>query len=84
MSSDRSIGRVLQVHTRYRQPGGEDNVVEAERELMESAGIPVDQVIFDNAELHDAKSLADDVRLAASAIWSRRAHRLVRNAIAVR
>ena len=30
--------RVLQVHTRYRQPGGEDSVVEAERELLEGAG----------------------------------------------
>jgi len=84
MSSDSPIRRVLQVHTRYRQAGGEDRVVEAERELMESAGISVGQVIFDNAELQDARSLADDIRVAASAIWSSRAHRLVRSAIAAR
>lgn len=82
MSSDRTISRVLQVHTHYRRAGGEDNVVEAERQLLESAGITVGQVIFDNAELQDAGSVASDIQLAASAIWSRRAHRLVRSAIA--
>lgn len=30
--------KVLQVHTRYRQPGGEDTVVDAERELLAAAG----------------------------------------------
>lgn len=30
--------RVLQVHTRYRQPGGEDTVVDAERALLAAAG----------------------------------------------
>lgn len=30
--------RVLQVHTRYRQPGGEDTVVDAERALLSAAG----------------------------------------------
>lgn len=30
--------KVLQVHTRYRQAGGEDTVVQAERELLAAAG----------------------------------------------
>lgn len=30
--------KVLQVHTRYRQPGGEDTVVDAERDLLAAAG----------------------------------------------
>ena len=30
--------KVLQIHTRYREPGGEDTVVEAEAALLETAG----------------------------------------------
>lgn len=76
------MARVLQVHTRYRQAGGEDQVVEAEKRLLESAGITVRQVIFDNAELRESASRAGDLRLAGSAIWSRRAERRVRAAVA--
>jgi glycosyltransferase involved in cell wall biosynthesis len=75
------IGRVLQVHTRYRQAGGEDQVVEAERALLDGAGIRVDQVLFDNAELAESRSIAGDLRIAAGAIWSRAAERRVRAAI---
>ncbi len=82
MNSQPSVRGVLQVHTRYRQAGGEDRVVEAEKRLLESAGISVRQVIFDNAELQDSRSLAGDLRLAASAVWSRRAARRVSAAIA--
>jgi glycosyltransferase involved in cell wall biosynthesis len=42
--------RVLQVHTRYRQPGGEDTVVESERSLLEDAGHVVEAVEFHNPE----------------------------------
>ena len=73
---------VLQVHTRYRQAGGEDEVVEAEKQLLEASGIAVHQVLFDNADLHESRSLAGDLGLAASAIWSRSAERRVRAAIA--
>lgn len=80
--SENSIRKVLQVHTRYRQPGGEDRVVEAEKTLLEGAGIEVRQLIFDNAELRESRSPAQDLRLAGSAIWSRAAERRVRSAIA--
>ena len=53
--SDRHVDRVLQVHTRYRQAGGEDEVVEAEKRLLENAGIDVRQVIFDNADLREGQ-----------------------------
>lgn len=79
--SDRHVGRVLQVHTRYRQAGGEDEVVEAEKRLLENAGIDVRQVIFDNADLRESESLAGDLRLAASAVWSRSAKRRVESAL---
>jgi glycosyltransferase involved in cell wall biosynthesis len=77
----RPIERVLQVHTRYRQAGGEDIVVESERHLLEGAGVNVQQVIFNNADLRESRSLAGDLGLAASAIWSRSAERRVRAAI---
>jgi glycosyltransferase involved in cell wall biosynthesis len=82
MSPQNPIRRVLQVHTRYRQAGGEDEVVAGERLLLEEAGIEVEQVIFDNAELHESRSLAGDLKLATSAIWSRSAERRVAAAIA--
>lgn len=72
---------MLQVHTRYRQAGGEDRVVEAEKQLLEAAGISVQQVIFDNSDLREGKSPAADLALAASTIWSRGAKRRVRTAI---
>ena len=83
MSGRPPIHRVVQVHTRYRQVGGEDQVVEAERRLLEEAGIEVQQVLFDNADLQESRSLASDLRLATSAIWSRSAERRVRAVLAV-
>lgn len=82
MNQNIPVREVLQVHTRYRQAGGEDQVVEAERRLLEAAGVSVHQVIFGNADLHESRSLAGDLRLATSAIWSRGAHHRVRAAIA--
>jgi glycosyltransferase involved in cell wall biosynthesis len=40
--------RILQVHTRYRQAGGEDRVVAAEAELLRAGGHEVEQVLADN------------------------------------
>lgn len=73
--------RVLQVHTRYRQAGGEERVVDAERVLLEGAGIGVQQVIFDNADLRESHSLSSDLALAASSVWSRQSLRVVERAI---
>lgn len=82
MSGRPPIHRVVQVHTTYRQAGGEDQVVEAERRLLEEAGIEVEQVLFDNADLHESRSLIGDLRLATSAVWSRSAERRVRTVLA--
>jgi glycosyltransferase involved in cell wall biosynthesis len=82
MSGPPPIRRVLQVHTRYRQEGGEDHVVAAERLLLEEAGIETEQVIFDNADLRESRSLAGDLKVATSAIWSRSAKRRVTASIA--
>jgi glycosyltransferase involved in cell wall biosynthesis len=81
MSATGTIRRVLQVHTRYRQAGGEDRAVEAERQLLEGAGIDVHQLLFDNAELRESRSPLADLRLAGQAVWSRGAARRVAAAI---
>ena len=81
MTGRSRVHRVLQVHTRYRQAGGEDEVVTGEKQLLERAGIEVHQVTFDNADLHEGVSLLGDLRLAGSAIWSRAAGRRIREAI---
>ena len=57
-------------------------MVAAEKQLLEGAGISVHQVIFDNADLQESRSFTGDLRLAASAVWSRRAARRVRAAVA--
>lgn len=73
-----AVRRVLQVHTRYRQTGGEDEVVDGERRLLETAGIEVNQIVFDNAAIKESVSLRGDARLALDAIWSRGAFKQVR------
>jgi glycosyltransferase involved in cell wall biosynthesis len=67
------IARVLQIHTRYRQAGGEDGVVDAERTLLSENGIQVDQLLFDNADLQESKGIASDLRLGLRSVWSREA-----------
>ena len=39
---------IVQFHTRYRQAGGEDGVVDAEAEVLRAGGHKVDQVFFAN------------------------------------
>lgn len=48
--------RVLQVHNAYRQPGGEDQVVAAERELLEEHGHEVRIFGADNDEIGGLRS----------------------------
>ena len=80
MSGPRIVERVLQVHTRYRQPGGEDEVVAAEKRLLEEAGLLVEQVVFDNPGPGDAR-LSAPLKQGIAAVWSRSAARRVRQAI---
>lgn len=52
--------RVLHVHTRYRQPAGEDALVESERSLLQSSGFDLQILDFQNpsAPLASAGALA--------------------------
>lgn len=60
--------RILQVHTRYRERGGEDAVVEGERDLLRMAGHDVDLL-----EFHNPASRVDAATSLFRAPWNRRA-----------
>jgi glycosyltransferase involved in cell wall biosynthesis len=57
--------QILQVHTRYRQRGGEDGVVENERRILEAAGHSVEVWSPENPE-----SAASAARSLAMAPWN--------------
>jgi glycosyltransferase involved in cell wall biosynthesis len=63
--------RVLIVHNRYKQAGGEDSVFESERDLLASKGHEVETLEFDN---HEVDALPK-WKTAAEAIWSVSARR---------
>jgi len=69
--------RVLFVHNRYLQRGGEDVEFEAEKRLMESRGHDVSTCIADNQEL----LAMPPHRILATAIWSRAGYARVRDAV---
>jgi glycosyltransferase involved in cell wall biosynthesis len=72
--------RILQVHNRYREPGGEDVVVNAEAELLRRAGHEVVQCQAQNPE----QTLAAAAALARSPWNSRAARSLERVATRLR
>lgn len=62
--------RVLFLHNRYRQPGGEDQVALAEARLLRAAGIETKLVLADNREASAWSAL--------EAAWSEASYRRVR------
>jgi glycosyltransferase involved in cell wall biosynthesis len=68
--------RILQLHTRYRQSGGEDAVVQAERDALERAGHRVLQHIE-----HNPTGTAEAALALAGSVWNVRAARRVAQAI---
>lgn len=63
--------RVVVVHNRYQEPGGEDAVFAAEADLLEGHGHTVRRLEFTNAEFGPMPSAATSVRLGVSALWAR-------------
>lgn len=59
--------KVLVIHNRYQQPGGEDTVFSAESELLRRAGHDVFEFVEDNRGLDETGR----ARAAIEAIWSR-------------
>ncbi|MBB6430562.1 glycosyltransferase [Algisphaera agarilytica] len=66
--------KILQCHNLYQLAGGEDSVVNDERELLESQGHEVVQYTLHNDAVEDLSR----VRLAAGTIWSRKSARELR------
>jgi len=62
--------RIVFVHERYQQAGGEDPIFAAESDLMEAFGHSVVRYTEDNARIADMTP----VTVATSTVWSRRAH----------
>ena len=75
--------RVLVVHNRYQQRGGEDLVFEAETALLEANGHPVERLIFSNNDITEHLSLIERARLAVGTSWSRAGARVVAERAAV-
>jgi len=61
--------RILLVHNRYREAGGEDVVFESEKRLLERAGHQVVAFERSNQELKDNTAL-DRVAIASQMVWS--------------
>jgi len=61
--------KILLVHNAYREPGGEDVVLEQERQVLEGAGHQVVTYRRSNHEFN-GDSLAGQLSLASKAIWA--------------
>ena len=68
--------RVLIVHNRYQQPGGEDVMADAEAAVLRANGHEVERLTVDNDDLGELTPL----RRAGRAIWSRSGGELVTEA----
>jgi glycosyltransferase involved in cell wall biosynthesis len=68
--------RVLLLHNRYRQAGGEDAVVSAEAHLLRRAGVEVTEHFVDNGT-DGVVRLRQSVALALSSAWSQSSQTLV-------
>lgn len=68
--------RILQLHTRYRQAGGEDAAVDAQGALLREAGHGVELLDFENP-----RDVAASARAFAQAPWNPSSASVVRNAV---
>ena len=66
--------KILLIHNRYQQPGGEDAVFEAEKALLERMGHEVVSFVEDNARLSGMNFLQG----VLNAIWSRETYSKLR------
>lgn len=69
--------RILQVHNFYQQPGGEDQVFEAEHSLLTSRGHLVTQYSVHN----EAVKTISTIQLAVKTFWNSETYRSIRQLI---
>lgn len=73
--------RILRVHNRYKQRGGEDVSFEAEVSLLADRGHSVDLLEFANSAILERPPLMDAARLSIETVWSRSALERIRGRI---
>lgn len=69
--------KILIVHNRYRQPGGEDEVFHREGELLRSTGHAVMEYVRDNHEISE-QGLLNAAKLGMRTLWARESQRELR------
>lgn len=69
--------RVLIVHNKYQQAGGEDSVVETEADLLRAHGHEVHLYLRDNTEIDNMNRIS----LLAQTFWSRRTVRDIKHLV---
>lgn len=70
--------RVLILHNRYRQPGGEDTAARSEAAMLRDHGVDVFEHQVDNETDDERSSLLGDVALLARSTWSQNSYASVR------
>jgi glycosyltransferase involved in cell wall biosynthesis len=70
--------RILIIHNRYKNAGGEDVVFQSEGEMLSRQGHDVDRLIFDNSAI---KTFADKIKTAVQSIYNVASARLVKKKI---
>ena len=68
--------KILQVHNRYIRLGGEDTVLELEKELLEAHGHAVDSFGVSNEDL-DSTGIVNKLKLGAMTLWSQKSYRSI-------
>lgn len=63
-----TVKRILQLHNKYQQYGGEDAVVMLEYELLKKNGNEVEQLFFDNKNI--SSSISDKIMAGFSSVYS--------------
>lgn len=71
------LEKILLVHCRYLQAGGEDSVFDAEMDLLRNHGHSVEAYVRDNSEISQRASL----RVGMDTFWSRKAARDIEHAV---
>lgn len=74
--------RILRVHNRYRQAGGEDVCFESEVELLRDHGHDVATLVVTNEAIAVDRAPLSAARLASSTVWSRSGRARVAEAVA--
>ncbi|MEO5602398.1 MAG: glycosyltransferase family 4 protein [Cyclobacteriaceae bacterium] len=70
--------KILLVHNRYQQYGGEDATFDSEKELLKKYGHAVKSLVFDNNEIIGLKA---KLKLAYELIYNKRSERLMNTVI---